>query len=310
MAIRGYGREESYRGGNKIYGSGRNSPHVGTKLDPSGYVDRELNKSRVQKRSRLAQAALLRFRGNMPNPWDGKNSGPNKSGGGGGGKGGNNNDGKPKNKPKNNNNNGPDGGGGNNGGNNNNGPPGGNTGGQYQPPKVDLNGKLLPMPWDMQMDWINATTDLANQNASWDSEVNQANTQLGMSLRDMARQKITDSRELRDQESSRGMAFSSGNANNIANMENDYAMAEADTKNYVQDLLGRIGIGGTDRAMAQGQYEQYASLLQAEAARQLAERAGTLGLGKNNNNGDHSQPGRPKGGGGPRPKPRHKKGRN
>lgn len=275
--LRGYGREEAYRGGNKVYRSGMNSPHQGTKLDPSGYVNRELNKPRVDRRSRLAATALNRQRdgrdggkqGNGPrspagtkpkNPGNGPRVGQgtqwypigttSDDKGGKGGKGNTPTEPEP-----------PD---------------------PFSPPKVDLNGKLLPMPWEMQMDWINATNSLAQQNAQWDAEVQSANTDLNIALRDLARQKIVDQRNLAGNNAGRGMSFSSGNAYGIENMANDYATAESDTRNYVQDLLGRIGVGGTDRALAQGQYDQYAANLQAEAARRLAQRAGTLGLGEDN----------------------------
>lgn len=276
--LRGYGRAEAYRGGNKVYRSGANSPHQGTKLDPKGYVDRELNKPRVQKRSRLAQSALLRMRTaggsyntaskqasdtpqfNQTSTNSNKSDKPEFYPVAGEGKGGK-------------------------GGGNNNPPPDPTQPDPYSPPKVDLNGKLIPMPWEMQMDWINATNDLAQQNAQWDTEANQANIGMGISLRELAKNRLADRGYLADAESAKGMSFSSGNAAGITNIEGDYANQEADIRNYVQDLMGRIGVGGTDRALAQSQFDQYATMLQAEAARRLAEQAGTLGLGETD--GDH-----------------------
>jgi len=278
-----YGREEAYRSGNKVYGSGRNSPHMGTRLDPSGYVERELKRKRTDNRSRLAQSALLRLRGNTR---DRKQSRQDKSRMGS----------IPRSTPssqqayqdnKKRNYRDPGSAGPRSGS--------GITWGQidaqqagqpaadpFAPPKVDLNGKLIPMPWQMQMDWLNASTDLAQQNAGWDSQLGQAGMQLGDTLRELARQKVIDSRNIAGGNASRGMSFSSGNAQDIVENQAAYGRADAEANNWYNQLAGEIGQGGTQRALAQSSFENYAAMLQAEAARRLAERAGTLGFGQDN----------------------------
>lgn len=274
-----YGREAAYRSGNKVYGSGRSSPHVGTRLDPVGYVDRELNKYRLDNRSRLARGALSRMTGRpdvgqsaqdrtralssrKPIPVKPKNTpkrppkdefGPKSVK--------NPKNPTPKLPPTSPNN--PD-------------PEDPNTPG---PPKVDLNGKLIPMPWEMQMNWMNAAADLARQNAQWDSDVQNSGIELGQALRELARQKIIDSRNIAGGNAGRGMTFSSGNAQDITENEAMYANANADANSWYQQILGQYGVGGTQRALAQSQFDQYAAMLQAEAARRLSEDAGSLGLG-------------------------------
>lgn len=56
-----------YAAGQKVYGTGSSAPTTGT-VDPTGYIDRELNKSTTgapsQARSGLAQAALAKLKGN------------------------------------------------------------------------------------------------------------------------------------------------------------------------------------------------------------------------------------------------------
>lgn len=280
MAIGGYGRAEAYRSGNKVYGSGRNSPHMGTKLDPTGYIDRELKRKRLDKRSRLAATALSRLgQGHnwgrpdkKRNKKDANKSGSTRQFGNG-----------PRTTPSSQaaakNNGGPDG------------PPefgqigaesAGQEQGQFSPPKVDLNGKLIPMPWQMQMDWMNSATELAQQNASWDSEVGQAGVSLADTMRQLAQQKVVDKRNIAGNNASRGMSFSSGNAQDITENEANYAEADASANNWYNNIVGEIGQGGTQRALAQSSFDQYATMLQAEAARRLAERAGTLGFGQDN----------------------------
>lgn len=52
----------SYSVGNRVYRGGSSAPTQGT-VDPSGYIDRELNNVASQQRSGLAQAALRRLKG-------------------------------------------------------------------------------------------------------------------------------------------------------------------------------------------------------------------------------------------------------
>jgi hypothetical protein len=264
------------------------------RLDPSGYIDRELKRKRLDNRSRLAQSALGRLRNNVSNneprrgDTDGRDNQRFQSG---------------------------------------NGPRVGNTAVKpganknpnnpnwsqipaeqadpnspvdpFKPPKVDLNGKLIPMPWEMQMDWIQSARDLAQQNADWDFEVGQSQLQHGNAMRDLALQRIVDNRNIAGGNASRGMSFSSGNAQDIQETANQYARAESDAGSWLQGIMGQYGVGGVQRGLAQSNFDQYAAMLQAEAARRLAARAGTLGLGQDNTaGGSKPKPDKDKGKGG------------
>jgi hypothetical protein len=54
---------QRYAAGPTVYSNGMHNPTDGT-VDPTGYIDRELNKMPSQTRSGLASAALQRVRGN------------------------------------------------------------------------------------------------------------------------------------------------------------------------------------------------------------------------------------------------------
>jgi len=265
-------REKRYLSGNTVYGSGRNSPHQGTRLDPTGYIERELKKRRVQKRSRLAQGALGRLAQNNQNVTSGTSPGtmPGQVGNWTQGSGANPNNtgpstGGPNTTPSTDPNADP------------NADP--QQGGGFQPPMATLNGKLVPMPWDLQMQWLDNTNQWAQQNAGWDNQINQSQIDLGQYLRDMSKQHVRDNSALANNEAARGMSFSSGNAYGIQDIANNYATWESDAQNQMQALLGQIGVGGSQRAMGQAAYDQTQAMIQAEAARILAEQAGTLGLG-------------------------------
>lgn len=59
------GRTQAYSAGNKIYGGGRSNPTSGP-VDPTGYVERGMNKKSSDRRSGLASAAQRRLQGGAP----------------------------------------------------------------------------------------------------------------------------------------------------------------------------------------------------------------------------------------------------
>lgn len=59
------GATQRYSAGNKVYGGGRSNPTSGT-VDPSGYVEREVNNQASDRRSGLAQTALDKLGGFQP----------------------------------------------------------------------------------------------------------------------------------------------------------------------------------------------------------------------------------------------------